>query len=331
MASPRIDRLDKNYLINGNFDFWQRGVSLGVTGGSAFLSDRYKFWADPTNNWTCSRDTDVPTLAQSGTKSSYSMKFLNNSSVAQGATSYVYHEQTLEGIFLRDLIGETCTISFWMKSSVIGDYTVGLYDTASDWKYLAKATVNVADTWEKKVITLDISDTVNFPLDNSGGMRITVWMTVGTDYQSPTINQWANLPGKFGVDTQVNWSETAGSTCFFSQMKLSKGVEQEFSMAGRDYAEELRLCQRYYQLNFASGGGEVNSVDTINREMSCSVNFLETMRTIPAVDVSTVIADQNVQSSNAYNIKEVGFSFKVIRSTTGVYHSNRWAKCDAEL
>lgn len=291
--TPRIDKLDKNYIINGNFDFWQRGTSLGVTGGSSsFLADRFKFWSSGTNNISCHRDADVPTLAQSGTKSSYSMKFVNQASIAQGATDYVYYENSIEGTFLRDLIGETCTISFWMKSSVVGDYTVALLNLGDDWKYITKATVLVADTWEKKNVTIEIGDSVPFILDNSSGMRVAVWLKVGTDYQTTTENIWTDESLGFGVATQANWCATSGNTCYFSQMKLSKGKAQEFSMAGRDFAEELQLCQRYFEksspidVDVDSGGsdGAVNwqGIAT-NTYVGGSTDFKVEKRVVPVM------------------------------------------------
>src|SRR5690348_2064259 len=49
--TPRVDKIDKNYLINGNFDFWQRiaGSDLTVTTNRAYGADRWMLFPSITN------------------------------------------------------------------------------------------------------------------------------------------------------------------------------------------------------------------------------------------------------------------------------------------
>ena len=55
--TPRLDRLDKNYIINGNFDFWQRGTSTSTSG--VYLADRFRTSLSG-GSYVVSRSTDVP-------------------------------------------------------------------------------------------------------------------------------------------------------------------------------------------------------------------------------------------------------------------------------
>lgn len=52
--TPRIDTIEQsaairgftpNFIINGNFDIWQRGTSV-VPSGSVYLADRFRLFFD---------------------------------------------------------------------------------------------------------------------------------------------------------------------------------------------------------------------------------------------------------------------------------------------
>lgn len=49
MGTPRIDRLERNLIINGGFDIWQRNTSFAGTAGGAqvYTADRWQ-WAGGT-------------------------------------------------------------------------------------------------------------------------------------------------------------------------------------------------------------------------------------------------------------------------------------------
>jgi hypothetical protein len=93
----------KNYIINGNFDIWQRGTS--VTGG--YGADRWTFdLSGATGTFAQGTftvgQTDVPN----------NPKFYGNVTIT-GADNNARIEQKIEDV--NTLAGETITISFWAK------------------------------------------------------------------------------------------------------------------------------------------------------------------------------------------------------------------------
>ncbi len=63
----------KNLIINGDFDIWQRGTSFAAAANATFTADRWKYIKTGTMVHTISRSTDVPTVAESGHLSNYSL------------------------------------------------------------------------------------------------------------------------------------------------------------------------------------------------------------------------------------------------------------------
>ena len=88
-----------NPIINGNFDFWQRGTSLTIpAGGSGYLADRWLCYSP--NGGTYSRSTDVP----SG--------HLYSLDINAGAGQII---QRIESSIARYYVGKTITVTIQVK------------------------------------------------------------------------------------------------------------------------------------------------------------------------------------------------------------------------
>src|SRR5687767_7913984 len=164
MARSKIHRdliavSDRNVIINGNFDIWQRGTSFAAATSGSYSADRWKYGKVGAAVHTISRDTSVPTVDESNFFSNYSLKMAVttlDSSIAAGDLSYISYP--VEGYDWTRLARRPFTLSFWVRGTKTGIHCVSFRnnDTA-DRSYIAEYTINAADTWERKTITVSPS------------------------------------------------------------------------------------------------------------------------------------------------------------------------------
>ena len=248
--TPRIDKFENNKIINGNFDFWQRGIGpVQINGYSC--ADRFRRSKTASYGWEWSQSTDIPTQAQSGFQSSFSLKMetvTTAGALAAGETTNAQY--ILEGYDAAALYNKKMTFSFWIKSNKPGTYAVALLNGAEDRSYVSEYTIDAANTWEKKSVVVQHSDTGVWTADSSAGIKLIWDFGSGTNLDTATTDTW--LAGTFISTANVaNIQDTIGNTVFLSQVMLNEGeVAGSFSRAGRTISEELQMCQRYYEKSY---------------------------------------------------------------------------------
>ena len=260
--TPRLDRSESNKIINGNFDFWQRNtsrtiVALASTSDKLYTADRWShtdFFASGT--LTVSRSSDVPS-GLSEAIYSMSTQITAAASVAHASNNYhinagVYR---MEGFDTSTMHGKTVTLQFWVKSSLTGLYSISLgasYDSASA-KYVSTYTVNTANTWEQKSVTLTIDTSYGtFAKDATQGLFICFGLAANSNGTRLTssLNQWLTSSGASVASTanRTDFIGTINNTIKLAQVKLSIGSQvTDFSRRGETIGDELILCQRYFE------------------------------------------------------------------------------------
>ena len=151
----------RNLLINGDMKVAQRSTSTsGVSTTGNFILDRWKCNIDNLGAFTISQSTDVPT----GQGFSNSMKWdCTTADASPAAGDNMTFQQRFEGQNLQMLkkgtsSAEKTTLSFWVKSNKTGTYVVELRDKDNSNRLISKTyTISSSDTWEKKIVTFDIS------------------------------------------------------------------------------------------------------------------------------------------------------------------------------
>ena len=153
---------NKNLLINGGFEIWQRGVSLA---GGGYLADRWMCWAN-SSTVTQARSEDVP-----NTRSKYSLLFTKIS-----GTGEPYVSQFIERPELYHNM--TATWSVWVKA----DPGVSAYIYIRDNNSVGRVNFVGDGLWHKYEATCmpqttdgSASLSVRFNSGNPAGVRM--WVT----------------------------------------------------------------------------------------------------------------------------------------------------------
>lgn len=252
----------KNLAINGAFDFWQEKLGTTTTVNTAtqtsgYIADMIKYGSGgpSVKNYSVVRSTDVPTPDQSGFDAVYSTLFTQITGIPTLAVNdYIepfYY--VMEGYDYSNIHGKKVTYSFWTKSSVAGTYSFSLRNSSSNRSYVTTYTVNQANTWEFKSITVQMDTQGTWDFSNLLGVRVDCG-TLGNTALTSTLNQWQT--GNFAIaTTATNWAATSGATIRFAMFSIVEGTlgfgPKGFQRAGKSIQQELAMCQRYYEKSYS--------------------------------------------------------------------------------
>lgn len=289
----------RNKIMNGAQQIAQRGPSAtGVTLSGTYLTDRWHtFNVSNLGSFvvTLSQENDAP----AGTQFTKSLRVTVTTTQANSSNTVSGVRQNLEGYDVRPLIGVDCTLSFWVRSSMTGTYCVALRNSGSDRSYIFEYTVNSANTWEYKTMTLPggLITAGTWDWDNVG-LRAEWVLQCGSTYQA-SANTW-NTGQLFATANQVNFYGANGGVFAITGVQLEPGsVATAFER--RPYQMELALCQRYY---FHVKAADSNhyfgpAICTSTTQAFVPVNFPVTMRAIPATLTQSGVAANYVLGSSA--------------------------------
>lgn len=239
----------RNAIINGAMDIWQRGTSFAAAADNQFSADRWFYSKSGAMVHTLSRSTDVPTVAQAGRLFNYSLLVdctTVDSSIAAG--DYAMVGQRIEGFNWAAFAQRALTLSFWVKATKTGTYCVSVINSGSDRSYVGTYTVNAADTWEYKTVSVTASPSAGtWNYDTGVGARIHFALASGSTYQT-TAGAWQT--GNFiATSGQVNACDSTSNDFRIVGVQLETG-SQATPFENRGIAQELAMCQRYYEKSY---------------------------------------------------------------------------------
>jgi hypothetical protein len=263
----------KNKIINGAMVIDQRnvGTSVALPDGAAatsYVMDRWAGYRVGTTTSTLQQSSDAPT----GSGFVNSFIFTNGTGVTPGATASSGVYQRIEGYNIADLCWGTAsaksvTLSFWVKSSLTGTFTVAIINAAYTRSYPATYTINVQNTWEYKTIVIPGCTDGAWNTTNGVGFSVNFDMGSGSTYTA-TANTWSNNYYS-GATGAVKLCQTTGATFYATGVQLEKGSTAS-SFEFRSIQKELMLCQRYYEKSFSLGTKPIQNVNSTSGTLLAS-------------------------------------------------------------
>lgn len=229
----------RNKIINGNFDIWQRGTSLGSGTGARYLADR---WTNGATTATYAPSREAFTAGQPDVPNEPA--FFHRTVVSSGnvAGSNATLHQHIESV--RTFAGKTVTLSFYAKTPTAPEkVAIEFYQHfgtgGSTAVSIPAGLFNLTSSWQKFTVTVNIPSISAKTIGGSNDDYLTVyfWFDAGNNFAGRASNI-GYQSGTFDI-AQVQIEEGSFATPFEE----------------RPIGTELALCQRYYQasgLNIAN-------------------------------------------------------------------------------
>lgn len=242
----------KNRIINGAMMIDQRNSGASVTVPNTNVTatwsvDRWRMISTQASKFSVQQNAGSVTPPNGftnylGTTSASAYSVLTNDVFGVG--------QLIEGYNVADFGWGTAnaaavTLSFWVRSSLTGTFGGVFRNSIGTRSYPFSYTVNAANTWEQKSITVSGDTSGTWLTTNGAGITVYFGMGAGSTY-SATAGAWAagDYYSATGATSVVG---TNGATFYITGVQLEKGSTAT-SFDYRPYGTELALCQRYYQI-----------------------------------------------------------------------------------
>jgi hypothetical protein len=281
----------RNRIINGDMRIDQRNTAVTA---SAYTVDRWALSAVQNSKVTVQKSTSV---FPSGFSASLGVTSSSAYSVLAG--DFFVLSQPIEGLTVDDLawgtaIAKAVTISFWVRSSLTGTFGGSLMNDGANRCYPFTYSISAANTWEYKTVAVPGDTTGTWKTDNGVGIYVSFSLGAGSSHSGPA-NTWAatNYRSATGATSVVS---TNGATFYLTGVQLEAGnIATPFER--RNYAQELRLCQRYYYDSDVVNGLFGFSGSPIATALTIAIgagNFPVTMRATPTVSLPNGIDQSGV-------------------------------------
>ena len=316
----------KNLIINGAMQVEQRGAfTISTSGGPEYGGpDRFHMWSyTSTEQVTAEISKSTVGGTPTGFADTYRIDVLTAESSVAAGESLVFAQyieaQNCQHLEYGTSDAKSVTLSFWIKTLVTGTYCFFLQNSDGNRIQVKEYTVNSADTWEKKIITIpgDASGTINN--DNGRGLWCGWVLMAGTDRHG-SKDAWRTTGADYATSSQVNAVGNGANNIYFTGVQLEVGTVAT-NFEHRSYGEELALCQRYYQRGISNGALGVSVHST---QATFGFRLPVEMRSEPTVSLisGTTLSCDMTHVSGSVTWTPANFRFKSKSGFTGYGATN---------
>ncbi|MNU46297.1 hypothetical protein D3C71_351560 [compost metagenome] len=285
----------KNLLVNGSFLVWQSGTSIGpITSASnnPYTADQWRVHAEGTASVTVAQQSAGSDFGQDRV-GAFTARITSNAASTPAAGNKNRFSQPIEGrnllaLALGSLWGGYCTVSVWVKASIVGTYSMAFLNGGSPSfrSYVKNFSIAVAGAWERKTLTIPVDQggVANWNRSNGIGMQLVFDLGSGANYEG-AVDTWLSTETTRSAGS-VRTVSTSGATLEFGNVQLEAG-QQATPFENRPIAIELSMCQEYYR----TSGGNISHTNPGNNatvSQNLTLTLSPPMRAAPTVGTAVV-------------------------------------------
>ena len=234
----------KNIIINGDMRIDQRNEGALVT-GPGYDIDR---WRTAYNTGALDKQR-VTGFGGFDYARQVTVNTVPDLTVA--GNYFIPIHYNFEGYDISQLKDKTVTLQFWFLSNVSGTFSIALRAGDLSQSYITDFDYTTAGTPQKIIKTLTVPASVITDTANNRGAQLSIANVSEATYLTSSIDTW--ITGSYIASTNAtNWASAVGNYVSVTGVQLEVGdVATDFEF--RPFAEELALCQRYYEKSYNIG------------------------------------------------------------------------------
>lgn len=259
-----------NYIINGNFDIWQRAISQTSDGYGS--DDR---WSNGNvgSSKTHSQQTFTPGQTDVPGNPTYFSRTVVSSVL--GANNYVIKGQNIENVAV--LSGKKITITFYAKADTIRNIALELYQVFGSGGSSPVSTplglISLTTSWKRYDILIDVPSVSGKTIGLNNCLSLQFWLDGGSNFSTRSSNL-GQQSGTFDI-------------AHVSLVEGDMRKEQE-PFTPRQMGIEQLLCYRYYFKGWLPLRGVYSANNSVGR---LGAILPQKMRTTPTVGITGLVWD----------------------------------------
>ena len=270
---------NRNLVHNGAMLVHQKGGTITLSGLTPHL-DRFTAYKSNGGTQTVEQSTDGPEGFKNSLKVTNTGADSSVSSVDRVAIIHRCEGQHISHLEWGTANAKTCTLSFYVKSSITGTHG-GAFGNGSDNRaYPFTYTISSADTWERKIITVEGDTSGTWAINNTRSLQICWGLGVGSTF-SGTADAWESADRNSATGATTDFLTTANATWFLTGVQLEIG-QNATAFEHEPFERTLAKCQRYYQIM----GYNIQDYPPTSGYTDCHVTFLTQMRATPSATIT---------------------------------------------
>lgn len=277
--------LQNNSAMEVSQEFGSTARTGLASGVANYIVDGYSFNVNGSGVATAQKVTDAPPGLTNSIKIS-----VTTAVASLGASDFAFIRIPLEASRLSRLAwgsaaAQPVSIGFWAKVHRTGTYSGSVVNAAGDKSYPYTFSVNAADTWEFKTVTIPGETVGSWAASGSVGATLTVCFAIGTTFSAAPF-AWAS--GQFlGATGTTNGIAATSDTFQITGFIVLPGIylpsSQKLPLILRPFDQELQYCKRFWQKSYeyATAPGTATTSGAVNifagaaatNDIKVAVNF----------------------------------------------------------